>query len=156
MPAATPALSDSAADVIGIPATTSQFSRTSRDSPLPSEPDDEHQRHRGELHPREVERRLAVQPHDVQAGLAVGLQRPGQVGGPRHRHPGRRTGRDLPRGGGHAGRAAGRHDHAVRAEGGRRPEHGAEVARVGDAVERDEQRRLVRFVARASRSSGCA
>ncbi len=38
MPAATAALSDSAAEPIGMAATTSQFSRTSRDSPLPSDP----------------------------------------------------------------------------------------------------------------------
>jgi len=33
-----------------------------------------------------------------------------------------------------------RQDHAVRAEGHRRADDGAEVARVGDAVERNEQR----------------
>ena len=38
MPAATPALSDSTADAIGIDAMASHCSRTSRDRPLPSEP----------------------------------------------------------------------------------------------------------------------
>ena len=47
--------------------------------------------------------------------------------------------------------------HAVRAERGRRPDDRAEVARVGDAVERDDQRRRRRRPPRAaSRSSGCA
>lgn len=48
----------------------------------------------------------------------------------------------LPGTGGHAGGAALGHDHAVAAEGGDGADDGAEVARVGDAVECDDQRVL--------------
>ena len=59
--------------------------------------------------------------------------------------------------GGHAGRAALGDQHAVRAEAGRAADDRAEVARVGDRVERDDQRRLaVGSAARSSRSSGWA
>ena len=47
--------------------------------------------------------------------------------------------------GGHAGRAALGDQHAVRAEAGRAAHHRAEVARVGDRVERHDQRRLAQL-----------
>ena len=56
-----------------------------------------------------------------------------------------RSGGDLPRRRRHARRAALGHQHAVRAERPGRPQHRTEVARVGHAVERDDQRRAVRL-----------
>ena len=52
------------------------------------------------------------------------------------------AGGGLPGAGGHAGRAPLGHDDAVAAEGGDGADDGAEVARVGDAVEGDDQRVL--------------
>ncbi len=95
------------------------------------------------------------QADDEQPGLLVVLERAGQVGAAGDRQPGGRAGRGAPGGGGHAGRAALGHEHALRAEGGGRADDGAEVARVGDAVERDEQRAPARRARARSRSSGC-
>src|SRR5690606_23045706 len=85
---------------------------------------------------------LAVQADDEQARLAVPAQGGGEVGGPGDRHGGERARGGLPRGGGDPGRATGRDEQAVRAEGGRGAGDGSEVARVGDTVEGDDQRLL--------------
>ena len=157
MPAATPALSDSAAEPIGIAATTSQFSRTSRDSPLPSDPTTSTTGSPvTSTSPRSTVASPS-RPDDEQPGVPVGLQRAGQVRRPRDRHPRRGAGRHLPRRRRHAGRPAGRHDHAVRAERGRRtaaPRRGC----AGRSRRRGRRAAELRPppAARASRSSGCA
>ena len=70
--------------------------------------------------------------------------------------PGRRAGDGPPRRRGHAGRAPlGDHD-AGGAERRRRPDRRPQVARVGHAVERDDQRRRPASNARPSRSSASA
>ena len=83
----------------------------------------------------------AASPTDVQPGLLVGLQRarsgwsPARPAAGRRRRPRCATPRRSCR------PSAARDDDAVRAERGRRADDRAEVARVGDAVERDDQRR---------------
>ena len=66
--------------------------------------------------------------------MRFGRARDGRTGG--------RTGGRLPRSRRHPGRPPLGHDHTVAAEGGDGADDGAEVARVGDAVERDDQRVL--------------
>ncbi len=79
-------------------------------------------------------------------GLLVRLQGARQVGGAGDGRTGGRAGGRLPGTGGHAGRAPLGYDHAVAAEGGDGADDGAEVARVGHAVEGDDQRVLALVV----------
>ena len=127
--------------LIGIAASVSQASRTSRDSPAPSLPTTSTS---GPARPRPGRRcrcrRLAVQPDQDAAGVGVRPQRPVEVGGPGDRQPRGGAGRGLPGRGGHPGRAALRDQHAVGAERGRRADDRAQVARVGDRVQRHDQR----------------
>ena len=120
-------------------AITSQVSRTSRDRPLPSDPTTSTSG--PVLTSRSATAVVAatVEADDEEAGLAVALQRAGEVGGPGHGTRAAAPADDLPGGGGDTGRAARGHDHAVAAEGSGRAQDGAEVARVGHAVERHQR-----------------
>ena len=83
-----------------------------------------------------------VEAGHEQPGLLVGGERADQVGGPGDRHPGQRPGRRLPGSRAHVRRTAGGHQHAVTAERRDRADDGAEVTRVGDSVQRHDQRFL--------------
>ena len=126
--------------------TTSQFSRTSRDSPLPSEPTTTTVRHRAvQLVDGGVA--VRVEPDYLQAGIGPILQRPIEIRRARHRHPGGRTRAGAPRHGGDRRRPPLRNQHAVARERGDRSDDRAEVAGVGDVVERHQQRGI--------RGTGC-
>ena len=90
------------------------------------------------------------------AGLLVGLQLAGEVGGAGRPAGGRRRPPRSSTRRRHAGGAALGHHDTVRAEAGRRPDDGAEVARVGDGVQRDDERpaRRRRRPGRAGRRDG--
>ena len=103
--------------------------------------DHHHQRADRGLQVVEVGLAVGVQADHHEAGLLARLDRPGQVGDLGDRHPGGRAGAGPPGGRGHAGGPTLGQEDALRAERGRRPDHRAEVARVGDPVQRDQQRR---------------
>ena len=135
--------SDSTADAIGIDAMASHCSRTSRDRPLPSEPTTStsgsvaYGRSVIDTSPPPssptTNTPAALSPCSVRTRLVT------RATG----HARRRTRGHLPRRRRHARRTPLRHEHAVGAERPGGPQHGAEVARVGHAVERHDQRRPV-------------
>ena len=119
---------------------TSQTVRVSRARPAALRADHDHQRRGGQLEGVGVGGAVGVQPGDHQPLGGVVLQRADQVGAAGHPDPGRGTRRRAPGRRRHPGAAPLRHHDAVRAERRRRPDDRAEVARVGDAVDRDDQR----------------
>src|SRR5664280_1005623 len=95
---------------------------------------------------RPVERELAHldlaltgEAHDREAHVGRLRQHAVEVGRLRDRDPGRGTRGRLPRGRRHLRRPALGDDDALRAERGRRADHGAEVAGIGDLVQRDQE-----------------
>ena len=86
-------------------------------------------------------RRRRRGPTTKHARLLEALQRAHEVRRARDGHAGRGAGGHLPRRRGDAGGTPLGHQHAVRPEGPGGAQHGAEVARVGHTVERDDQRR---------------
>ena len=111
--------------------------------------DDEHQRVVRHLEVSRADHALGRQSDDDVAVGAVLLQLPGQVGGAGHRNASSRTGRGLPRTSGHPRRTPVGYEHSVRPERCGRTHDSAEVTRIGDAVEGDDERRLA-LVARES------
>jgi hypothetical protein len=103
--------------------------------------DDQHQRTVRDRHLVHVRRPGGVQPRDEEPVALVRLQRPRQVDRPRHRHPGQRARRRLPRARGHPGAAPRRHDHAHRPERGGGTYHSAQIAGVRDTVQSHDERR---------------
>ena len=130
--------SDSVGPAIGMDTTASQFSRTSRDRPLPSEPTTTTI---GSVpsNSSSVMSLSGVEPNHLQAGVAPILQCPIEIRRPRHRHPRGRTRAGSPRHRGDRRRAPLRDQHAVAAERRHRTDDRAQVARIGDVVERHQQ-----------------
>ncbi len=153
-PAATAAFSDSAWPAIGMETTSSQFCRTRRDKPFAFRTDNDHHR---VVAVQVVQHRVAtrVQSDHAQPAISPILQRSSEIGGPRHRDPGRGASAGSPRDGRHRGGSALRYHHAVTTQRRHRPHDRAEVARVGDVVQSDQQRRRS-FQGAATRSSGWA
>src|SRR4051794_5287372 len=110
--------------------------------PLALGPDDEHKRAFGELERVEVELAASVQPGEHEPFGGALLQRPHEVGGASDRKPRERARAGLPRGRRDTDRPPLGQHQPVRTERRRRAGDRAQVVRVGDAVERDEQRRL--------------
>ena len=101
---------------------------------------DKHERIGGRLQVAEVERPIGGQANNKHAAICERAEGTRQIRRPRDGHPRRRTGRRLPRGGGHSGRPPLGYQHAIATERGHRSHDGAKVARIGDAVERHNQR----------------
>src|SRR5207245_11023202 len=90
---------------------------------------------------RELLTRLRRQRDRPDALLLHPFQGPGEVGYPRNRTMLQRSGRRLERGGRDARSPVLRQYDAVRPERVRAADQGAEILRIGDAVEDEEQRR---------------
>ena len=155
---ATPAATEAFSDSTG-PPTGSAPARRSAGPPAATgpalRPHDEHQRAGGQLQVVEVQLPLAVEARDHQARLGVRRQGADEVGRAGHRQVGRARRRSAFQAAGvtPTARRSGT-THAVRPEGRRRAGDRAEVVRVGDAVDGDEQRRLGRLLGAAQQVVG--
>ena len=139
MPAATPALSDSVCEAIGI---RDQHVAALRDQPgqaAPLRADHQHQRAVRHAEIAEVGAAPGVQAGHKQAVLLVCGERADQVGGPGDGYPGQRSGRGLPGARADVRGPPGGHQHAVAPERRDRADDRAEVARVGDRIQRHDE-----------------